>query len=926
MDGLGNTRVRTAAEPTAAPASTDPPVAGRRTGTRGSRDLATLVRRLTWAAGIAAVGLVVAVLVAWVSTVSAQRDAERTAAVAACDAASASGVDPEEAYGILSAGGVDASNAAAYGPACAEAWEAARKPASPTADAAAAATVACQLAARLLREGDASGALTMLQEWEVESRAACPGAWEVAAALASPAAALSESQQIGKGWDAFVKNSAEPLSKAAVFVLGGWLSLFVLARLLVETPIARALTSSTSSRADASRLGWTGVLGVPVAAAVLGLAFGLGWVTGGWVVLAFLLLAAIGVCAAASLAGWLGTLVKATITVNAKDGVDLTAAHVVARLRAIAEPGGAVELKTTATMSDVDAALTSLSKSDWVATIQKILLFIVGVTPWQITVDLRGAGSATVMVARNGRTTTVRRILTGIAAPPALEPIPAPCTQDVVLGTFIAAEILMSLREAYAADFAVGLNGATKATSIALQYIAVTWYMDAAPAQAVALLRSAVAIDPADQLSLASLKRAQFRRASDIDDLLAYGSWLDWAIQSKPHAELVEPPDGIVIADEQLKTGLVISRVTTARNLAAVVTAPGIRELPGKPSGAPAATSATTSAPLSSYENQEVDAPPAPPLPAPVPAPLPAPVSRPQPPAVPDPPRDPLPRNRRARTHHAARAAAAAARTVAEQTARRWETVQGLQSRAAVAAGAPGLAERGRGLNEAWQKACRTAKDVADAAEEAASAAQLALDARELGDAVREAGHAEDASATAIRHGKTAKGELDEVTTLATRILATTHHDRVVQAVALARAALESSHDEGGKPLRAAVDREAITRAAAALTGQAVTPARDSAELVKEILAGTDASRVWRDPSTAYILACLLVRWEGVSFDDPVVRRLWDVALTNVDLARAVDDDAELATTADPGGYAALVARAAGVVAAAEAEKKPKPE
>ncbi len=288
----------------------------------------------------------------------------------------------------------------------------------------------------------------------------------------------------------------------------------------------RHLVSSRPYRQRIGALGWTLLILSPCLMAGAGVAVRSGWLMGPAVVVLFLALATLSLIASLSLAAWLATLLKLTITVESESTLRQT--QIVERLRALASgASGSIEIQSASTIENVSTALTALSKADWIAAVQKIVLFLVGISPWQVTVSANGR-EAFVTLARNGRTVHAATVQTQGSGLEPLRTPPPPLADDDILAVFVAAEILLAMRPWYAEDFDRGLNGATKARSVALQHIAIRWYMGTHDAtDAVTLLRAAVASDPSNQLAAATWEHARWRGSSDPGELRDYGKWLD---------------------------------------------------------------------------------------------------------------------------------------------------------------------------------------------------------------------------------------------------------------------------------------------------------------------------------------------------------------------------------------------------------------
>ncbi|WP_251453559.1 hypothetical protein [Microbacterium sp. Marseille-Q6648] len=397
---------------------------------------------------------------------------------------------------------------------------------------------ACALADARLARADAEGAHALLtaagitdDNAEVELDADCLTTWTLAAPTAPASDAKGMPERVGSGWDAFVKTTFTPLAAAAGFVVGGWLALFVLARLLVELPRMRDLTSDRASRRRTAWLGWLLLATTPIAAVLVGAnAVALG-------ALAPLMLGGIAILAGVTvvaLCAWLATVRVLRIEVTAPDADDegkrVTSALVAARLRQLTEKSGRIDLPAGPTISGLGDALKDFSSNRGVAAVQKIVLFLIGVTPWVATAVVASGTRATVTIARNSSAGWVRAVSTTgdgwepLAKPPAKSPVAASDFLSVVVAT----EVLLALAERYPDDFESGLYGATKGRSVGLQFIAIEWFatrLDTSAAET--LLATALRIDPRNDLARYSLAYVQHRHATDTDELVAFGETLD---------------------------------------------------------------------------------------------------------------------------------------------------------------------------------------------------------------------------------------------------------------------------------------------------------------------------------------------------------------------------------------------------------------
>lgn len=357
-----------------------------------------------------------------------------------------------------------------------------------------------------------------------------PSGKEPAGSAASSGAPAVPPKQWGDQWDKFITNYAGSFQSVAAFALAGWLGLFVLARLLVEAPWLRHRASSRGERRTAGWVGWLLLILTPVVLAVAGVATGgelLAWppILGMFIAVGFLgLLGSVGVAA------WLACLLKLTVTAAEDKSKQI---QIVARLRELATNSSKnIEFQGSQTIGDVNQTLTDISQASWVATLQKVLMFLVGISPWVAIAQFSGSKQASVSLARNGRVILARSVRTDGPGLEMLGAPPPPADADAILAVFVAAEILLGMRPAYAKDFAPGLNGATEAQSVALQHVAARWYMSqATSAEAVALLRRAVAIDPSNELAIITLENACWRQSTSLDELVKYGHRLDARIK-----------------------------------------------------------------------------------------------------------------------------------------------------------------------------------------------------------------------------------------------------------------------------------------------------------------------------------------------------------------------------------------------------------
>lgn len=432
---------------------------------------------------------------------------------------------------------------------------------------------ACRLARTALNDGDAKRAVELLEAINVTDdnvadleSPRCEATWALASGLtAEDPPTQTASETFGKAWDGFVKTVGAPLAGAAAFIIGGWLALFVLARLLVELPAFRALESDQTSH---RRIGVLGLVILAIAP-IVGVCFGsvsaglgLGFVLATWFLIGCL--GAIGVIA---LASWLATIraLKIELTPATDAGKLLDRSMVAAQLRAFAQASGKIELPNGPYLTGLTDSLKEFSSSVWVGAVQKIVLFLVGVTPWTASIVVYSETEASLTITRNRTTRLIATVSTRDTGLEALASPPSDTTASKVrfLSTLLAAHILMELRSCYREDMDPGLDHATEARGVALQYIATTWYakgVDTANAQA--LLRTALRADPFNELARYSLAYVTDRHCTEATGLESFGNQLDTWIDAR------FLPSGQ--SNNELLRAMVVTRGAAARNLAAI--------------------------------------------------------------------------------------------------------------------------------------------------------------------------------------------------------------------------------------------------------------------------------------------------------------------------------------------------------------------
>lgn len=436
---------------------------------------------------------------------------------------------------------------------------------------------ACVLAYLQLAGGDAKAAKALLDSANITkdnadtiSSPTCAVTWSMVSRMtASASEAKTPPQQFGSAWDEFVKGYATPFAGVSAFLLGSWLGIFVLARLLVELFGIGDLLSTKRSRRAALAIGWGALFAVPI--------FGVptAFVTADrpplWTLWAWILLGIAAIAAAVILAGWLATRRRLTFTVTPTGDGDevkaLDSTWLVGTLTTLVGAAGDFELPAGPQVSDLKDSLSGLSSVSWIAAVQKIVFFLVGSTPWAVTADVKSASAASLLITRNGRTLLARSIRTDGPGLDALSSPPGGATRSGFLVVFIAAEIVMTLRTRYAADLDPALYGATDGTGVALQYIASRYFVSGGDDSAAeSLAGKSLDFDPYNELAQYTLEYIRHRKDTGQKALHRHASWLTTAIEGRIG---VAGGDAKALQSDVLLYGMTSSLVAAARNLAA---------------------------------------------------------------------------------------------------------------------------------------------------------------------------------------------------------------------------------------------------------------------------------------------------------------------------------------------------------------------
>lgn len=260
----------------------------------------------------------------------------------------------------------------------------------------------------------------------------------------SPTQTPALPERLGSAWDTFWTDSLLPFAGALAFALGVVLFFFVLARLMVESPIIRRRRSSTAERALLGWTGWLVVITAAVGAVVIGIQLTISSTATNplWVLLT---LAAFGMLGSVALAMWLGARLRLDVSVAAggetadkKDASVMDRADVITRIRALSVPSSRLlEVPSGMDLAGVATGLGALSDHPLAKAVQGIVLFVIGVVPWKVSVTQLSATEATVQIVRHGRVQAEERLsvaasphdvapLRAITSPPPDPPTTAP--------------------------------------------------------------------------------------------------------------------------------------------------------------------------------------------------------------------------------------------------------------------------------------------------------------------------------------------------------------------------------------------------------------------------------------------------------------------------------------------------------------------
>ena len=334
-------------------------------------------------------------------------------------------------------------------------------------------------------------------------------------AIDNPEATWAE--RWSESWDGFFSNWLAPLESPGLAILGLTLAALVLARLLAFVPLM--WRGKTSQHAIDRLKGW-----------------GLGLILGGSAV--FVLFAGgpgvVWVLAypgalmmVAGMVGFsrgLATDRKISVEVRDEAGqpAETRTRNVMVLLTSLA--GSRPKGLYFAIGSDVaflsDSSLSGVVPNRVLAALQAIATFMIGSTPWRLSVDATNPDNLAVSMSRHGRqidAATINRSDLGLAR------LDGGDTVD--LDKFVAAFALMILSTQY--TDVEGLAGTGSWRSLGLHFVASTDLRDdASDARAIAILSHAVDLDPDNHPASLMLQYRLHRYGTEFDELRRYADWL----------------------------------------------------------------------------------------------------------------------------------------------------------------------------------------------------------------------------------------------------------------------------------------------------------------------------------------------------------------------------------------------------------------
>ncbi|TFD34220.1 hypothetical protein [Cryobacterium cryoconiti] len=320
-----------------------------------------------------------------------------------------------------------------------------------------------------------------------------------------------------ESWDGFYSNWLAPLQSTGLAILGLALAALILARLLAFVPL---MWSGQTRQQTIDRLkGWGLALILGGSALFVLFAGGPGVV---WV-LAYPGAIMIG---AGVVAFSRGLATDRRVAVEVRDAAGQPAEthtrNVMVLLTTLA--GSRPKGLYFTIGSDVeflsDAALSGVVPNRVLAALQAIATFVIGTTPWRLSVDTTSSDNLAVSMSRHGRqidAATINRLDLGLSR--------LDGGDDVDLDKFVAAFALMVLSTQY--TDVQGLAGTGSWRSLGLHFVASTELRDDdSDARAIAVLSHAVDLDPGNHPASLMLQYRLHRYGTEFDELRRYADWL----------------------------------------------------------------------------------------------------------------------------------------------------------------------------------------------------------------------------------------------------------------------------------------------------------------------------------------------------------------------------------------------------------------
>ena len=334
-------------------------------------------------------------------------------------------------------------------------------------------------------------------------------------AVENPAATWAE--RWADSWDGFFSNWLAPLQSPGLAILGVTLAALVLARLLAFVPLM--WRGGTSQQTIDRLTGWG--LGLILGGSVVFVLFagrpGLMWVLA--IPGALMIVAGV-----AALSRSLATARKICVEVRDEAGqpAETHTRNVMVLLTTLA--GSRPKGLHFAIGSDVeflsDSALSGVVPNRVLAALQAIATFVIGSTPWHLSVDATNPDTLAVSMSRHGRqldAATINRSDLGLAR--------LDGGDDVDLDKFAAAFALMILSTQY--TDVEGLAGTGSWRSLGLHFVASTELRDDdSDARAIAILSHAVDLDPGNHPASLMLQYRLHRYGTEFGELRRYADWL----------------------------------------------------------------------------------------------------------------------------------------------------------------------------------------------------------------------------------------------------------------------------------------------------------------------------------------------------------------------------------------------------------------